>query len=173
MLRKILVQSLVIFGFTSTAMASDFYFGVSAVDADYDEPGLSIDNNGHAMTVGMKLKMLEGVDTALELSYGDLLDTNISGVGVSAETLDVSLVASLGSGAVRPFGRFGFSDGEVKASAGGASASADDTTDFWGLGADFIVNDNSFIRLEMTEAEYQDAVDAEVETIRLGVFTRF
>jgi|TARA_A100001015_G_scaffold130728_1_gene145017 hypothetical protein len=173
MLRKILIQSLAIFGLTSAAMANDFYFGVSAVDTEYDEVGLSIDNNGHAVTFGMNLDMLSGVNTALEVSYGDLLDTSISGVAVSAETLDISILASFGSGNIRPFGRLGFSDGEVKASAGGASASADDTTEIWGLGADFIVSDTSFIRLEMTDAEYEDVVDAEVETIRLGVFTRF
>ena len=84
---------------------------------------------------------------------------------------DISILASFGSGSIRPFGRLGFSDGVD--SAGGVSASADDTTEFYGIGADFIVSDTSFIRLEMTDAEYEDAVDAEVETIRLGVFTRF
>ena len=173
MFRKILLQILMIFGLTSTAMANDFYFGVSAVDTEYDDDTLSIDNTGHAVTFGMDLDILSGVNTALELSYSDLLDTSVSGVNLSAETLDISILASCGSGSIRPFGRLGFSDGEVEGSAGGVSASADDTTEFYGIGADFIVSDTSFIRLEMTDAEYEDAVDAEVETIRLGVFTRF
>ena len=173
MLRKLLIQSLAIFGLTSTAMAKDFYFGISAADTEYEAGALDIDNNGHAVTFGMNLDMLSGVNTAVELSYSDLIDTNIAGVGISAETLDISILASFGSGTIRPFGRLGFSDGDVEASAAGVSASADDTTEIWGLGADFIVSDTSFIRLEMTDAEYEDAVDAEVETIRLGVFTRF
>ena len=49
-------------------------------------------------------------------------------------------------------------------------ASDDDTTEIWGLGADWNVSDTSFIRLEMTDAEYERT---ELETIRLGVFTRF
>ena len=35
MLRKLLIQSFTIFGLTSTAMANDFYFGVSATDTEY------------------------------------------------------------------------------------------------------------------------------------------
>ena len=31
----------------------------------------------------------------------------------------------------------------------------DDTTEIWGLGADWIVSDTSFIRLEMTDADYE------------------
>ena len=173
MLRKLLIQSLAILGLTNAAMANDFYFGVSAVDSEYDEPGGSLDNVGHAVTFGMNLDLVSGINTAVELSYGDLLDTSSGGISVSAETLDISILASFGSGSIRPFGRLGFSDGEVEGSAGGASASADDTTEFYGIGADFIVSDTSFIRLEMTDAEYEDTVDAEVETIRLGVFTRF
>ena len=49
-------------------------------------------------------------------------------------------------------------------------ASDDDTTEIWGLGADWNVSDTSFISLEMTDAEYERT---ELETIRLGVFTRF
>ena len=173
MFRKILLQILMIFGLTSTAMANDFYFGVSAVDTEYDDDTLSIDNTGHAVTFGMNLDILSGVNTALELSYSDLLDTSVSGVNLSAETLDFSIVASFGSGSIKPFGRLGFSDGEVEASALGVSASADDTTEIYGLGVDFNVSDTAFIRLEMTDAEYEDEGEGEVETIRLGVFTRF
>jgi len=173
MLRKIFIQSLAICGLASTAMANDFYFGVSAVDAEYDEPGLSVDNTGHAFTLGMNLNMIESVNTSLELSYSDLLDTSAGGVNVEAETIDISILASFGSGNIKPFGRLGFSDGEVTGSLSGASASADDTTEIWGLGADLIISDSSFIRLEMTDAEYEDVVEAEVETFRLGVFTRF
>ena len=173
MVRKILIQSMAICGLASTAMANDFYFGVSATDTEMDYGTVGIDNNGHAITFGMNLDMLSGVNTAVELSIADIVDSNVAGLSVEAETLDISVLASFGSGTIRPFGRLGFSDGEVEVALAGDKVSGDDTTEIWGLGADFIVSDTAFIRLEMTDAEYEDDTEVEVETIRLGVFTRF
>ena len=173
MLRKILIQTLTIFGLTSTAMANDFYFGVSATDTEMDYGAIGIDNNGHAITLGMNLDMLSGVNTAVELSITDIVDSSLLGLSVEAETLDISVLASFGSGAIRPFGRLGFSDGDIEVAMGTDNVSGDDTTEIWGLGADYIVSDKAFIRLEMTDAEYDDDVEVEVETIRLGVFARF
>ena len=170
MLRKLLIQSFTIFGLTSTAMANDFYFGVSATDTEYKNVIIDTDDRGHAVTFGMNLDILSGVNTALELSYADLINRGFFGIGMSAETLDISVLASFGSGKIRPFGRLGISDGEVKERVGVFTASDDDTTEIWGLGADWIVSDTSFIRLEMTDADYGLA---DLEAIRLGVFTRF
>lgn len=170
MLRKLLIQSFTILGLTSTAIANDFYFGVSATDTKYKNVLIDTDDRGHAVTFGVNLDILSGINTALELSYGDLIDLGFFGIGMSAETVDVSILASFGSGKIRPFGRLGISDGEVREKVGFFIASDDDTTEIWGLGADWIVSDTSFIRVEMTDAEYERT---ELETIRLGVFTRF
>ena len=118
----------------------------------------------------MNLDIVSAVNTAVELSYGDLMDRSFFGIGMSVETLDISILASFDSGKIRPFGRLGISDGDVKTEVGIMTTENDDTTEIWGLGADWIVSDTSFIRLEMTDADYGLA---DLETIRLGVFTRF
>ena len=74
MLRKLLIQSFTILGLTSTAMANDFYFGVSATETEDKNILLDLINSGYAVTFGMKLDTLSGVNTAEELSYGDLID---------------------------------------------------------------------------------------------------
>ena len=118
----------------------------------------------------MNLDIVSAVNTAVELSYGYLMDRSFFGIGMSVETLDISILASFDSGKIRPFGRLGISDGDVKTEVGIMTTENDDTTEIWGLGADWIVSDTSFIRLEMTDADYGLA---DLETIRLGVFTRF
>ena len=113
-LRKLLIQSFAILGLTSSAVVNDFYFGFSATDTKYKNVLIDTDDRDHAVTFGMSLDILSGVKTALELSYGDLIHLSFFGIGMSAETLDISILASFGSGKIRPFGRLGISDGEVR-----------------------------------------------------------
>ena len=76
MLSKVVTSFVVALGLAVPAAASDYYVGISDVDTELSGQ-MSLDDGGYALTIGKKLDLFEAVDTAVELSYVDSVDSTI------------------------------------------------------------------------------------------------
>jgi hypothetical protein len=175
MLSKVVTSFVVALGLAVPAAASDYYVGISDVDTELSGQ-MSLDDGGYALTIGKKLDLFEAVDTAVELSYVDSVDSTIEdedySTGFTVESLDLSLVASRAYGSFRPFVRVGISqlDTETSGEIDDVATKEDETLDYYGFGVDYAATDRVFLRAEMTEGE-TDGVT--IELFNIGVFTRF
>lgn len=150
--------------------AEGVYVGLGVASARGEEQGISFTSQNIVVLGGYKINdyvAVEGefsftvAEDSLDLSGlgGGLVDVGLQHSGLFARA---NLMGD--DAAFVPYVRAGWVNGKATASAGGLSASVDDTVFAYGVGGEFNYSEAASIRLDYTKADF-DQTDASIVAV--------
>lgn len=161
------------------AFAAGPYAGISLTQVAYDEDGFST-----AKPIAATFKLGAGLspNLAIEGRLGTGLTDDeasgcVAGVGCGSPEIEVDyyygvyLKGMLPTGTVSPYALIGYTKGELTASLGGFSLSADDSDVSFGLGIDVPISRTAGLNVEY--AQLIDGEGFEVTALSAGVTWRY
>ncbi len=163
-----------------------YYIGVSSLEANVESASLDIEDSSPAITVGYKYAPGETLQFSVEATYMKVYDesetTGSSTIESESDAFAISfLLAASGVSNVKPYVRAGVIYGEIENNLYGTVTEEDDTTAILGVGLDFDLaalglgfdTRGSFVRVDYSEAEFEDTDTYDAELISVGLFYPF
>ena len=155
-MKKLLALSAIALATASSAYAEGVYFGTGVAKVDAEELGYKYGSTNFLAMVGYEINPYISIEAETSLSLSkDKVAVSGSVVELGVEHFATFAKFSLPtSGSIKPYARLGMSKGEASVTVGSVTLSANDTSFSYGLGAEYVLNDNSGIRFDYSTADY-------------------
>ena len=155
-MKKLLALSAIALVTGSSAYAEGFYFGTGVAKVDAKELSYKYGSTNFLAMIGYEINPYLSIEAEASLALSkDKVAVSGSVVELGMEHFATFAKFSLPtSGSIKPYARLGMSKGEASVTVGSVTLSANDTSFSYGLGAEYILNDNSGIRFDYSTADY-------------------